>query len=172
MARGSHVTRVKTTHETGAHLSGDVFEKVGVFAYLTSGADTVCTSKDTWYPIGGTFANAPLEGFTITAGPPAGIVFAGDVSTHFEIDWHASLAKGAGSSTVKVGILINNVEVASSIMTTLVTTVTLQMSGTVVAELDPDDVVTLAVQSSNDTDTISFVNYTTTIAKFFATPNA
>ena len=166
-----HIARIGTFHREGAYIEGDALERFGVFAYLTAEDDTTCTLADTWYPIVGTFANDPIEGFATVAGPPPGIQYSGPVTSHFEVDWHASIVKAAGSSTVHVGILVNGVEVTSSIMSTFVLMSVLQMSGTAVLELAADDVVTLAVKSSNGTDDLTFKYFTTTICKFFASPN-
>jgi len=171
MGRTKHHVRVGSYHEEGAHIEGNAMEEFGVFAFLTAAANTTCVAKDTWYPISGTFTNNPIEGFETTAGPPAGIVYGGGhCGRYFEIDWHASTNVSFGADTIKIGVLVNGTIVAASVMTTLVTTAALQMSGTLVVELEGDDVVTLAVQSAQDGTVITVTNFTTTICKFFANP--
>jgi len=162
-----HVKRVPEVHLDGAYIEGDSFDKCGVFAYLTAAADTTCTLKDTYYPIAGTFTNSPIEGFTTTAGPPPGIVYACDEDRTMEIDWHASVVLSTGNDTVHVAVLKNGTEVASSVMGTYVTTLVLQMSGTCAIEMTEDDVITLAVRSGADGTVITFAHFTTTINKFF-----
>jgi hypothetical protein len=167
MAR-EHIARVGTRHRAGSELKGNVLPSCGVFATLDATASTTCTLADTWYPVAGSFTNDPLVGFALVAGPPPGIELQPGFCTGlYEIDWHASLVKGAGTSEVRMGILVNGVEDPRSIQQTTVTTLELQMSGTAVPNLSTGDVITLAISSDTPGDVITLDFYTTTIKKFF-----
>ena len=60
----------------------------GVAANLTAQTSVTVTNANTYYPIGGTFTNDPIRGFSTVADPA--IQYDGSADTWFEIDWIGS----------------------------------------------------------------------------------
>ena len=154
-------------HDGDEWLIVDTGVPSGVFAYLMAEADTTCTLADTWYPILGTFGNAPLENFSGTASPS--IQYDGIKTRYFEIDWHTSLRSSDAGSEIHCTILHNGVEVSPGIMGTFCKNAgqAYAFSGTAVVLLSTGDDIQLVVQSDSTTNTVSIVHFTTTIKKFF-----
>ena len=138
----------------------------GLFASLDAPDDTTCAVADTYYPIEGTFTNAFATGFAGVAGPPAGIEYQGAVTMAFEIDWHASVKIAVGSSTITVGMGVDGTVDTTSEMSSIVVTSGVQMSGTLVVELETDEVVTLYIKSDGAGDVVTVDHFTTTIRAF------
>jgi len=161
-----HIVRTKSDHLEGATIRGDSVEKFGGFIYLTAEEDTVCTDADTWYQIQGTVAAPVLEGFSGGAG---GVISYDGLETKtFEMDWHCSLVKAGAAVTVEVGIEKNGVLVASSVMSTVATTLQIGMSGTAALELATSDTFAYVVRVLTTAgQTITFAHYNATIRPFF-----
>jgi hypothetical protein len=144
----------------------DYDEKPGAFAYLTSPATTVITLADTYQYISGTFENEPVRDFLTNADPA--IVYKGEKTRYFEVDWHASVQANIASTTVSVGIKKNGTVVPGSIMATLLKTSSEDqaLSGTAVIELAKNDTIQLVCTSDGTGDQITFDHFTTTIREF------
>ena len=143
------------------------FTKRGVFATITSEAETTVTTAGTYYPIAGTFSNNPMEEFQLTADPA--VQYTGGATIFFEIDWHATVFADDSGRTVHFGIKKNGTLVDSSVMGTFLKTFdeAQALSGTCVIELSTDDKIQLVLTSDADGDKITAKHYTTTIQPFF-----
>ena len=145
-------------------LNDRIDEQVnGVFASLDTLDSTAIATAGTYYPIEGDFTNSPMVGFGVGT---SSINYTGTETRSFEIDWHSTVHKLTGNSTILIGLKKNTTVDDRSIMGTLVTTVALQMSGTAVVQLSTGDSITLVVTSDSSTDTIAVDYFTTTIRPF------
>jgi len=144
-------------------------KKCGIFAALSAQADTTITTAGTYYPVLGTFTNAPIECFGVATTYTPGIKYSDSLTQYFEIDWHASLSCDSKNATVHCSIFKNGVLVSSSVMSTFLKNLGQQynLSGTTVVELATDDEIQLMATANDDGDKITFYSYTTTISEFF-----
>ena len=179
MSEHPRVSRVRINDSSKIIYSGDDLSSTnveaaldelsyspGLFASLDAADDTTCTDAGTYYPIEGTFTNAFATDFAGIAGPPAGIEYQGTITKAFEIDWHASVKIAAGSSTLTVGVGVDGTVDTTSEMSTIAVTTATQMSGTLVVELETDEVVTLYIKSDGAGDVVTVDHFTTTIRPF------
>ena len=144
-------------------------KKIGVFASLSAPASTTITTAATYYPIGGTFTNSPLEGFGAAVTYTPGIKYSVYKTQYFEIDWHASVSADINNTTITLGVKKNGTLSTPSLMTQFCKNANqiYNISGTIVVELAQDDEIQLVVTSDGNGDIITFDNYTTTITEFF-----
>ena len=153
----------------------DLEEKAGCFAYLPTAADTTITTGGTYYPVAGTFTNAPCQSFDTGTEQTPSIKYTGTTARYFEIDWHASCSADNATTTVTFAIYKYDASettfelIASSVMSTLCKNADelYALSGSCVVELDTDDEVQLVVTSDGDGDVITVNNYITSITRFF-----
>ena len=143
------------------------WKKSGVFAYLPTETDTTTTAAATYYPVAGTFTNAPVENFTAVDTP--GIRYNGTPSQFFEIDWHCTFEVDNASKTVTVGVAINETVVAASTQSMFCRYAndSVHLSGTYVVELATNDEVQLVVASDYDGLIVSFDTFNVSIRPFF-----
>jgi len=148
------------------HVTG---KKVGVYAYLNTPASTTITVAATYYPINGTFTNAPIEGFSAATVVTPGIKYDEALTQYFEIDWHASVYCDHNTTTVHFGIKKNGTLLPGSVMGSMCKNASqvYAISGTTVVELATDDEIQLVVTSDGSGDVITMEHYTTTITEFF-----
>ncbi|MCP4567977.1 MAG: hypothetical protein GY841_10395 [FCB group bacterium] len=141
--------------------------KLGVFAYLTGSETTTVTTAATYYPIAGTFANSPANGFQTVADPAIEYTYA--ETKYFEIDCHATLSADDNGRTVHIALKKNGVLVDASIMGTYLKTADepQAVSGTCVLSLAKGDKIQLIVTSSTNLDVINFQHFTTSIREFY-----
>ena len=146
------------------YISG---KKSGVFAYLASPANTTITTAGTYYPIAGTFTNAPIEDFTAVATPA--IRYDGAKTQYFEIDWHASGYGDSNGQTIHIGIKKNGVLCTGGVMGTFLKFLGEEqaLSGTCVIELATNETIQLVITSDTNGDVITMEHFTTTITEFF-----
>ena len=152
--------------ETAGYIAG---KKSGVFAYLSSSANTTCTLADTWYSISGTFTNDIVENFSAATVITPGIKYDGTKTQHFEIDYHSTLSCDANSTTIQFGVKKNGSIVTGSIMGTYIKEDDefQSISGTCVLELEESDEIQLVLMSDGNGDVITVEYFTTTITEFF-----
>lgn len=150
--------------ETSGYVS---WKKSGVYAYLETETETETTSAGTYYPIAGTFINAPIKNFTAVATP--GIRYDGAVAQWFEIDWHGTFEIDVASKTVTCGIAINETLNEASVhsMFCRYANDSVHLSGTLVVELSQNDEVQLVVSSNADGLLVSFDTFNVSIRPFF-----
>lgn len=148
------------------YISG---KKAGVFAYLTEAANTTITTAGTYYPIAGTFTNAPIEDFGAATTYTPGIKYLGTKTQYFEIDWHAAGYGDAAGQTIRMGIKKNGVLCTGSVMGTFLKFLNEEqaLSGTCVIELATNDEIQLVITSDSNGDVITLEHFTTTITEFF-----
>ena len=144
-------------------------KKSGVYAYLSAQADTTITTASIYYPVAGTFTNAPVENFSSGTVYPPSIKYDGTLTQYFEIDWHATIKADAAATTVGFGVKKNSSFVTGSDMSTLCKTAgeEYSLSGTCIVELAQNDEIQLVVTSDGNGDIITVVHYTTSINEFF-----
>lgn len=144
-------------------------KKVGVYAYLTEPTGTTITTAGTFYPIGGSFTNAPVEGFGVAITYTPGIKYTETLTQFFEIDWHTSVSASVNTTTVTLAISKNGTLIPGSDMLHLCknSDQTYNLSGTCVVELAEGDEIQLIVTSNGDGDVLTIHKYTTTINEFF-----
>jgi len=157
-------TNANHSCEADPRLSNMLIKR-GVFAALESSANTTIVSAGTYYPINGTFSNSPMESFDFVSGPA--IRYTNTYAFYAEIDWHATIVVVPGNANVIVGIKKNGVLIPSSRMGTFAAAILIQMSGTVVVQLQHHDTIQLVVTSDADGDVVTFHSFTTTIRNFF-----
>jgi len=143
--------------------------KAGVFAYVSVEGDTTVTTAGTYYPVEGTFVNAPVQlfGFATTYTP--GIKYTGTKTLYFKIDWHVTASADDNGRTPKYGVKLNGDLVTSSVMGDYAKTATesINISGTTVVELAEGDELQIVLTSSSDGDVITTHHFQTTISEFF-----
>lgn len=150
--------------ECSSYIMG---KKCGVFAYLTASADTTVTSKDTYYPILGTFSNTVLQDFTTVADPA--IKYTGTLTQYFMITWNATVSSTHNGCTVKIAIKKGGILVDSSVMGTLCKTAgeLYNLSGITVVELATNDTIQLVLTADGDGDVVTNHYFTTALMEFF-----
>lgn len=144
-------------------------KKSGVFAYLSSAADTNIAVIDTWYSISGTFVNNPIENFdTNTVIVTPGIRYIGTKTQCFEIDFHITCEFDSNGTSICVGVSKNGTVFQECDMCTFLKKrgEPQAFSGTCVLELSENDEIQLVVKASK-TGNITIRNFTTTISEFF-----
>lgn len=147
------------------------WKKSGVYAYLGTETHTTTTTAGTYYPVAGTFINAPIENFTAVDTP--GIRYDGTPSQYFEIDWHCTFEVDTASKTVTVGVAINETVIVASTQSMYCRYAndsahsSVHLSGTYVVELATNDEVQLVVASDYDGLTVSFDTFNVSIRPFF-----
>jgi uncharacterized protein (TIGR02145 family) len=140
----------------------------GVFAYLSTRADTTITTAGTFQYIVGTFTNVISDSFTASGTPTPHIKYTGTETQYFEIDWHCSLSCSASNKTIQVSIFKNESIVAGSAMPNFckVDDEVYNFSGTCVVSLATNDEIRLMVTGETSENVITFEAFTTTINRF------
>lgn len=144
--------------------------KAGTFARMIPPDTVTITTGGTFYEAGEAFDNRATFGFTVSVGPPAGVMYIGATSRWFEIDWHHSTSGNSNGMNVEGGIAINGtVPDSTSVMGTFLKTSgeAQAYSGTLVVELDSADVVTLVISADDDGDVLIIDYLTTSIRPFY-----
>jgi len=165
-------TEVENINASG-YISG---KKVGVFAALVavegSEPTVTATDADTYYPIPGTFANDPVEGFGAATAVTPGIKYIYDKEQYFEIDWHATISSDTSGTNLHCSVLKNGAIIGTSDKAKMGTRLKnadqpYNLSGTAVVKLKENDEIQLVVESSKAGAVLKFYHYTTTISEFF-----
>jgi hypothetical protein len=140
--------------------------KSGVFAYLTTPADTTTGLAEAFTPIQGVFENNPLEDFILDVDK---LKYVGTQSAHFETDWHASLQCTNPNRTVNVTISVNGTPLAIEEMPIFCKTAgePYNTSGTAGLNLKYGDTVQLVCSSDVGAEKITFNNFVTSLGRLF-----
>lgn len=142
-------------------------KKSGVFAFLTGSAITTITTSGSYYAIEGIFDNDPVGEFTFVATPA--VKYIGIPTEYFKIDWHTTFSSDHTSCRAILGIKKNGEIIPASLMSAYLKTSTepISLGGVLVVELAAGDEIQLVATSDNNGDKLTFLNYTTSMNRFF-----
>lgn len=138
----------------------------GVFAFLSAQANTTCTNAGDWYPINGTFTNAPMKDFVFDTDH---IEYSGIATTWFLIQYHATFQSDRSLTTAHLAVEKNGSAVDASIMGQYLKTKDepFMASGMAAVQLSTNDEIQLLVKSDGAGDVLTFIHYTTAITEMF-----
>jgi len=140
----------------------------GVYAYLSTPAETTCTLADTYYFIEGTFTNEVLECWEIT--PPLTYLGCNGTDGHkFQIIVNASFTSDTSSNLIHMALHKNDVLQTNSIMSSYIkNTAEETMISTVdVLSFDIGDTIKIMVSASQAGSKLTAQNLTTSLNRFF-----
>jgi hypothetical protein len=140
----------------------------GVYAYLSTPAETTCTLAGTYYFIEGTFTNEVMECWEIT--PP--LTYLGCEGTdghHFKISVCASFTSDTNDNLIHIALYKNGEIQTNSIMASYIkNTAEARTVATVdVMTFDIGDTVDIRVSASKAGSKLTAVNLTTSLNRFF-----
>ena len=142
-------------------------EKVGsnsayLFGSLAESTDTTITTAGTFYTLAGTFTNPVKKNFTASA---SGITYTGEKTGEFVINWNVCGSADSNGTTYSVAIKKNNEVLDDYKMCTFCKNLgqSYNNNGTVILELEKNDVITIVVSSNGSGDVITVGNVNASI---------
>jgi len=147
------------------HRSSQAIIKDGVYAYLSTPAETTCTLADTYYFLEGTFTNEVLEQWEIT--PP--LTYIGAAPRYFKITVNASITTDTANNLIHIALYKNGALQGNSQMGIFIKNTTEEYTvGTVdVLEFNPGDNVEIRAMASQAGSKITAEHLTTSAELFF-----
>jgi hypothetical protein len=140
----------------------------GVYAYLSTPAETTCTDAGTYYFIEGTFTNEVLECWEI-APPLTYLGCDGNDGYKFKINVHASFTSDTGGNLIRMALYKNGELQTNSIMASYIklTAEETTISTVDVLSFDIGDTLDIRVSASRAGSKLTAVNLTTSASRFF-----
>jgi hypothetical protein len=140
----------------------------GVYAYLSTPAETTCTDAGTYYFVEGTFTNEVLECWEITP-PLTYIGYEGTDGHYFKINVHASFTSDTGGNVIRIALMKNDVLQVNSIMSAYIklTSEETSISTVDVLSFDIGDTLKIMVSASQAGSKVTAQNLTTSASRFF-----
>ena len=140
----------------------------GVYAYLSTPAETTCTDAGTYYFVEGTFTNEVLECWEITP-PLTYLGYEGTEGHKFKVTVHASFTSDTGGNLIRLALYKNDVLQENSIMSSYIkNTAEETMISTVdVLSFNIGDTLSIYVSASKAGSKVTAQNLTTSVSRFF-----
>jgi hypothetical protein len=160
--------RVEGDIEATGFIAG---KRIGTYGYLDAPTGSTVASGGTYYPILGTFNNAPLEGFGEAVTYTPGLRYLETKPTHLLVTFFGTLSSNEDVTTVRVGLKKNGVLVAGSSIPCFckVSDEMYSLGGGVVvlSSVVEGDEIQLVVTADISGAVITFNSFNTTIMEFF-----